>query len=122
MGILTDAFGKLFGVIWDSMVWLFGGLIDIFQPVIDILTVFWQLFFDISRAILYLIYMIGVLAVLLFQVLFEAGAILWSVVVGFAQTLSSLFYSPLGSSGHGYSEMITRIFDALEPLQIDVIA
>jgi hypothetical protein len=66
--------------------------------------------------------MIGVLAVKLFQVIFEAAKVLWSLIVGFGRTLASLHYTPQSGSGNGYSEMIGRMFTDLKVLQIDVIA
>lgn len=66
--------------------------------------------------------MIGVLAVKLFLVIFEAAKFLWALIVGFAKTLASLSYSPRGSGGNGYSEMLGKLFTALEPMQINVVA
>lgn len=66
--------------------------------------------------------MIGVLAVKLFLVIFEAAKFLWALIVGFAKTLASLSYSPRGSGGNGYSEMLGKLFKALEPMQINVVA
>lgn len=72
--------------------------------------------------LLYLLYKIGVLAVKLFQVIFEVAKLIWSLAVGFARTLASLHYSPMGGSGNGYSSMLGRLFSNLGVLQIDVVA
>lgn len=133
MGIIGDAFGKLFrflgslfsglfGVIWDVIKWLGKQIANLFQNLIDILIAFFEVIYDLIMGLLYLLYMIGVLAVKLFLVIFEAAKVLWSLVVGFANTLASLSYTPQAGSGNGYSSMIGKIFAALEPLQINVIA
>lgn len=133
MGIIGDAFGKLFrflgsifsnlfGVIWDGLVWLARQIGKFFQGLIDVLLAFFEVIYDLIRGLLYLLYMIGVLAVKLFLVIFEAAKVLWSLVVGFANTLGSLAYTPQAGSGNGYSSMIGNIFNALEPLQINIVA
>lgn len=71
---------------------------------------------------MYLIYMIGVLAVKLFQVLFELAKLLWAFVQGLGRTIGSLFYTELPSSGHGYSAMMGRVVESLGVLQLDVVA
>lgn len=122
MGIIGDAFGKLFTIIWDVIVWIATFIKSLFQTLIDIIVGFFEVIFALISGLLYLLYMIGVLAVKLFLVFFEVGKILISLVVGFARTLSSLSYSPRSSGGHGYSEMIGNIFTKLEPLQLAPIA
>ena len=122
MGILGDAFGKLFDLFWSFGEWLIGGIASLFQFLIDLLVNFFTVIFDVIRALLYIVYMIGVLAVKLFEVLFEIGSLLVSLIVGFGRTLGSLAYSPRGSGGHGYSDTISKLFHALEPIQLDVIA
>lgn len=122
MGIIEDALSWIGNLIWSAIQWLLGGIQDFFQVLIDLIVGFFQVIFDVIEGILYFLYMIGVLAVKLFHVLLEAGALLWSLIVGFARTLGSLSYSPRGSGGHGYSEMIGRIFTKLEPFQLEPIA
>jgi|SRR5690625_148808 len=122
LDILGDAFGKLFRVIWDVIVWIAEFIRDLFQGLIDVIVAFFQVIFDLIKGLLYLLYMIGVLAAKLFSVIFETGKILISLVVGFGNTLATLSYSPRSSAGHGYSETIGRLFNALEPLQITPIA
>lgn len=119
---LGDVFGKLFSVIWAAIKWIGNLLKMLFQSLIDLLIVFFTAIFDVIRGLLYLLYMIGVLAVKLFQVIFEAAKILWSLIQGFARTLASLSYSPRGSGGNGYSEMIGKIMTNLNVMQLDVIA
>lgn len=133
MGIIGDAFkklfsflgsifGALFGVIWDGLKWIGNLLKNLFQFLIDVLIAFFKVIYDLIEGLLYLLYMIGVLAVKLFQVIFEAAKILWSLIVGFGRTLASLSYSPRGSGGNGYSDMIGKLFNSLQPLQINSIA
>lgn len=117
-----DLFGKLFDVIWEVIKWIGRLLKKLFEVLIDLLTSFFTVIFELIEGILYLLYMIGVLAVKLFQVIFEAAKILWSLMVGFARTLASLSYTPRSSGGHGYSEVIGKLMTNLSVLQIDVIA
>lgn len=119
---LGDVFGKLFSVIWEGVKWI-GNLIKmLFQGLIDFLFIFFTAIFDVIKGLLYLLYMIGVLAVKLFLVIFEAAKILWSLIVGFGRTLGSLKYTPTSGGGHGYSEIIGKLMTNLNVLQIDVIA
>src|SRR5690625_2470606 len=122
MGIIGDAFGKLFTLIWDVVLWIASFFKGLLQTIVDIIVGFFEVIFALISGLLYLLYMIGVLAVKLFLVFFEAGKILISLVVGFGRTLASLSYSPRSSGGHGYSEMIGNIFTKLEPLQLAPIA
>lgn len=122
LGIIGDAFGKLFTIIWDVVLWIANFFKGLLQTIVDIIVGFFQVIFDLIAGLLYLIYMIGVLAVKLFLVMFEAGKVLISLVTGFGRTLASLSYSPRGSGGHGYSETIGKLFRALEPLQLAPIA
>jgi hypothetical protein len=122
MGIIGDAFGKLFDVIWGVIEWIGSLIRDLFQGLIDLIVGFFKIIYALIDGLLYFLYMIGVLAVKLFLVLGEVGKLLWSLVVGFGKTLVSLSYTPQGSSGSGYSENIGKVFDLLDFFQIDVIA
>ncbi len=122
MGIIEDAFGKLFDILWSVALWIYEGFLGMLQTLLDIIIGFFEVIFDLIRGILYLLYMIGVLAVKLFQVLLEAGQILWSLIVGFGNTLGSLSYSSRATGGHGYSDTIGKLFNALEPMQLAPIA
>lgn len=133
MGIIGDAFSKLFSflatlfsrlfsAIWEAVKWIGDLLKDLFQFLIDLLIQFIEVIFALVDGLLYLLYMIGFLAVKLFLVIFEAAKILWSLVVGLGNTLASLSYSPRGASGHGYSEIIGIIFSKLDVLQLNSIA
>lgn len=119
---LGNVFSKLFGVIWDGIEWIGNLIKNLFQGLIDFLGILVDAIFGLIAGLLYLLYMIGVLAVKLFLVLFEAVKILWALIVGFSKTLVSLTYTPQVSSGNGYSEMIGKIVDIAEPLQINSIA
>ncbi|MGG5253527.1 hypothetical protein ACQYAD_08530 [Neobacillus sp. SM06] len=122
MGIIGSAFGKLFNVIWSGIKWLGQFIKNLFQGLIDLLVGFFKVIYALIDGLLYLLYKIGMLAVKLFELLFETAKLLWSLVVGFARTLASLSYSPRGSSGTGYSEMLGKLFANLSFLQIDVVA
>lgn len=133
MGVIGDAFGKLFsflgslfsglfGVIWDGLKWIGDLLAKLFQGLVDIIIGFFKVIYALIDGLLYLLYMIGVVAVKLFLVIFEAAKVLWSLIVGFGRTLASLSYSPKSSGGNGYSDMIGKLFSNLKVLQIDSIA
>lgn len=93
--------------------WAINAIGGFFNRIIDIITTVIDAFFALVAGLLHFIYMIGVLAVKLFQLFFSLGSILVSLVVGFARTLQSLTFTPNSSSGHGYSDVIIRIFDNL---------
>lgn len=115
-------FARLFRLLKECFEWLGQLLERIFQALIDVLVSFFTVIYDLIRAVLYLIYMIGVLAVKLFQVLWAIGKLLWSFIEGFGRTVASLFYTERTSSGHGYSEMMGRVAANLDVLQLDVVA
>lgn len=119
---LYDAFSQLFRMLYELFVWLGQLLQRLFQSLIDVLVSFFMVIYDLIRGLMYLLYMIGVLAVKLFTVLFELAKLLWAFVQGFARTIASLFYTERESSGHGYSEMMGRIVDSMDVLQLDVVA
>lgn len=121
-GFLGDLFGQLFSAIWGAIEWLLKGIASLFQMLIDLVVSIFTIIFEVIQGLLYLIYMIGVLAVKLFFVMFEAGKLLFSLVTGFARTLASLTYTPRSGAGHGYSEMMGKIMSNLNYLQIDVVA
>jgi phage-related protein len=121
-GIITDAFGKLFDVIWSVIKWIGGLIKKLFQGLIDLLVGFFKVIYALIDGLLYFLYKIGVLAVKLFLLFFELAKMIVSLFVGFAKTLSSLVYVPRGGAGHGYSEMLGKIFTALKPLNLDPIA
>lgn len=123
MGIIGDAFKKLFDVLWDAIKWVGTLLKNLFQGLVDIFIGFFEVIYALIDGLLYFLYKVGVLAVKLFLLLFEAAKVLWSLVVGFAKTLASLSYTPRGSSGAGgYSEVFGKLFGMLDTLQINVVA
>lgn len=122
MGIIGDAFGKLFSLLWQIIVWIGNFIKSLFQGLIDILIGFFKAIYALIDGLLYLLYMIGILAVKLFLVIFNAAKVLWSLIVGFVRTLGSLVYTPHSSGGNGYSEMFGKIMGDLSYLQIDVFA
>lgn len=122
MGVIGDALKWIGDLIWNAIKWVLDGIGNFIQNLIDILIGFFEVIYALIEGLLYFLYMIGVLAVKLFQVILETASILWSLVVGFGRTLASLSYTPRGSGGHGYSETIGKIFKALEHLQLTPIA
>lgn len=119
---LYSTFTRLFIMLYDLFVWLGQLLQRLFQSLIDVLVSFFMVIYDLIRGLMYLLYMIGVLAVKLFIVLFELVKLLWAFVQGLGRTIASIFYDPLPSSGHGYSEMMGRIVGSMDALQLDVVA
>jgi hypothetical protein len=122
LGILGDAFGKMFGVIWDVIQWIGQLIKSLFQDLIDLIVSFFEIIYALIDGVLYFLFKCGVLIVKLFILLFETAKLLWSLVVGFTKTLASLTYIQRGSSGTGYSETLGKLFDSLSVLQIDRIA
>lgn len=119
---IGEALNRLFAFLGDFANFIAQLLTKLFNMLISVLLAFFQVIYDVIRCVLYLIYMIGVLAVKLFLVLFELGKLLVSFVVGLFRTAGSLFYTSRGSGGHGYSSTIGKIFSKLDALQLDVVA
>lgn len=119
---LYSTFTRLFIMLYDLFVWLGQLLQRLFQSLIDVLVSFFMVIYDLIRGLMYLLYMIGVLAVKLFFVLFELAKLLWAFIQGLARTVAGLFYNPIPSSGHGYSGMMGRVVGAMDVLQLDVVA
>lgn len=110
LGIIGDAFKKLFDVIWDVIKWIGRQIANLFQFLIDILVAFFKVIYDLIAGLLYLLYKIGVLAVKLFQLFLETAQLLWSFVVGLIRTMGQLVFSPIGSSpNNAYSGMIGNV-------------
>ncbi|OIJ07627.1 hypothetical protein BKP35_18240 [Anaerobacillus arseniciselenatis] len=143
-GIFSTTFGRLFSVIWDGIQWLGGQIArffswlgqliwdaiiwlgdllkDLFFTLLNLLLAFFEVIYALIHGLLYFLFQIGLIAVKIFQIFYELAKLIISFFVGLGQTLSSLSYTPQQSSGHGYSEMISQIFTALEPMQLNVIA
>lgn len=119
---LYDTFSQLFKLLYQLFVWLGELLQRLVQSLIDVLVSFFMVIYDVIRGVMYLIYMIGVLAAKLFIVLFELAKLLWAFVQGFIKTIGSLFYTERTASGHGYSEMMGRVVESMDVLQLDVVA
>lgn len=120
--MISDLFSWLGNLLWGAIEWLFSGLASFLQLLIDIIIGFFEVIFALIAGLLYFLYMISVLAVKLFLVIFETAKILWALVEGFARTLASLSYSPRTASDNGYSEIIGKLFNELDKLQIEPIA
>lgn len=121
-GILTDAFGKLFGVIWNVIKWIGNLIRNLFQGFIDVIIDFFEVMYALVDGLLYFIFKIAILAVKLFQIFFEIAKLIWALITGLSNTLVSLSYTPQTSSQTGYSEILGTLFSNLSYLQIDVIA
>lgn len=124
LGIIGDAFKKLFDVIWSGISWLGRQIGRFFQALIDILVGFFTVIFDLIAGLLYLLFKIGVLAVKLFQVLLGAAQLLWSFIVGLIKTMGQLVFSPIGQSpNNAYGSMIGQVMThANGALQLTSIA
>lgn len=118
---LGDAFKKLFNLLWDVIKWIGNFIYKLFKAFIDAILKAVEVFFALIDAFLYFLYMIGVLVVKIFTIIFQTAKLLWSLIVGLGKTLASLTYVP-HSSGNGYSSTISKIFGAMEPLQINSVA
>jgi len=110
------------GVLWDAIGWLGNLLGDFFQFLIDIIVGFFEVIYALIDGFFYFLYNVGLLAVKLFQVFFEVGRLIISFIQGIANTLQSIFYTPQSSSGTGYSDILGNVFNALDVLQLNVIA
>lgn len=121
MGVIGDAFKKLFGLLWDVIQWIGRFIYKLFKPLIDVILKVVEVFFALIDAFLYFIYCIGLVVVKLFIIIFQAAKLLWSLVVGLGHTLASLTYVP-HSPNNGYSSTIGKLFGVMEPLQINTIA
>ncbi|WP_017187391.1 hypothetical protein [Alkalibacillus haloalkaliphilus] len=119
---IWDAISWIGSLIWDAITWLGELLRDLFQFLIDLLISFFEVIYALIDGFLYFLYNIGLLAVKVFMIFFEVGKLIISFIQGIAATLQSLFFTPGGTGGHGYSGMIGQIFTALEVLQLHVIA
>jgi len=110
MGIIGDAFGKLFSVLWSAVSWLGKQIGKFFQSLFDLLINFFLFFYDLIAGLLYFLFKVGVLAVKLFQVLLAAGQMLWSFIVGLIRTMGQLVYNPIGQSpNNAYAPMIGQV-------------
>lgn len=110
MGIIGDAFGKLFSVLWMVVSWLGKQIAKFFQSLFDLLINFFLFFYDLIAGLLYFLFKVGVLAVKLFQVLLAAGQMLWSFIVGLIRTMGQLVYNPIGQSpNNAYGSMIGQV-------------
>lgn len=135
MGIIGDAFKKLFSVIWSGVTWLGNAFFTaikwlgeqigrFFQFLFDLLISFFTVIYDLIAGLLYLLYKIGVLAVRFFQVILEAGKLLWSFVVGMSKTMVQLVYNPIGASpNNAYGKDIGMVMThANNALQLNSVA
>ncbi|MCS5149217.1 hypothetical protein L2U10_13605, partial [Staphylococcus aureus] len=92
MGIIGDAFKKLFGLLWEVIKWIGNLLYRLFKPVIDVIMKVVEVIFALIDAFLYFLYSIGLVVTKLFILIFQTAKLLWSLVVGFGKTLASLTY------------------------------
>lgn len=123
MGILGDAFSKLFSVIWSGLKWLGTQIQNLFKKLLEVIISFFRFIYYMIDGFLYFLFSVGVVAVKVFLIFFELGKVLISIFVGFGKTLASFTYIQRSSSGNGYSDTIGRIMTAAnDSLQLDVIA
>ena len=116
-------FSWLGRLIWQAVEWVGGLLVDLFTSLFNLLLSFFTFIFDLIGVFGYFLYQIGLLAAKIFMIFFELLKLIYSFFVGLGQTLASLTYTPQGSGGHGYSQMIGQVFSyADSSLQLNVIA
>ena len=119
---ISDIAQTILDFLYNMMRWLGDLLSRLFQALINVLVNFFSVIYELIKGLLYLLYMIGVLAAKLFMLLLKLGQLAYSFTVGFIRTLGSLFYSPGGSAGHGYSETMGKVSQLLKFMQVDVLA
>ncbi|MGE6349413.1 hypothetical protein ACQKIY_31245 [Bacillus mycoides] len=123
MGIIGDAFKKLFGLLWEVIKWIGNLLYKLFKPVIDVFMTVVEVVFALVDSFLYFLYCCGLVIAKVFIVIFQAAKLLWSLVVGFGKTLASLTYVPgFKSAGTGYTEVVGKLFKIIEPMQMNSVA
>lgn len=135
LGIIGDAFKKLFDVIfnavmfvvngiWNAIKWLGEQIGKLFQVIIDLLISFFTVIFDLIKGLLYFLGQILVLIGKFFLILLDVAKLAWSFVVGITRTMGQLFYSPAGSSvNNSYSSEIGRVMTyANQYLQLKPLA
>jgi len=66
MGIIGDAFKKLFGLLWEVIKWIGNLLYKLFKPVIDVFMKVVEVIFALIDAFLYFLYSIGLVVTKLF--------------------------------------------------------
>lgn len=121
LGIIGDAFKKLFDVIfsavlfvvngiWSAIKWVVEQIGRLFQVLIDLLISFFTVIFDLIKGILYFLAQILVLIGKFFMILLEVAKLVWSFIVGITRTMGQLIYSPQGASSNNvYSQEIGRV-------------
>lgn len=110
-------------MLWSVFKWLGDLLKNLFNALMDLLISFFEVIYDLIRGLLYLLYMIGVLAAKLFFVLLKLGQLAYSMVVGFLRTIGNMVYTPGGSTHHALSGMVGKtIKPALDALHMDIVA
>ena len=120
--MISDIAQTILDFLYNMMSWLGDLLSRLFQALINVLVNFFSVIYELIKGLLYLLYMIGVLAAKLFMLLLKLGQLAYSFTVGFIRTLGSLFYSPGGSAGHGYSATMGKVSQLLKFMQVDVLA
>lgn len=121
LGIIGDAFKKLFDIIigavkfvvdgiWNAIKWVAQQIANLFQSLIDLLISFFTVIFDLIKGILYFLAQILILIGKFFMILLETAKLAWSFIVGIGRTMAQLVYSPVGSSaGNAYSSDIGKV-------------
>lgn len=135
LGIIGDAFKKLFDVIfsavmfvvngiWNAIKWLATQIGKLFQALIDLLISFFTVIFDVIKGILYFLGQILVLVGKFFMILLETAKLAWSFIVGITRTMGQLIYNPGSSSVNNvYSSEIGRVMTyANQYLQLKPLA
>jgi len=131
--ILTNSFSNLFGTIWDGITWLgnllnsmiqsvINTIVNGFQSIIDLFVGFFKIIYAIIDGLFYFIEKLVTLVVLFFQIIFNVAKLIFSFMQGMARTMQSLFFDPINSSNLPIGTTIGRIFNIIEPMQLNVVA
>ena len=122
MNFFKKAMTTIMDFLFDLFTWLGDLLERLFQALLDVLANFFKVIYDLIYCLLYLIYKIGVVAVKLFQILWEIAKLIVAFIVGLFKSLASIFYTPTESAGHGFSAPMGKVMQNLDVFQLNVVA
>lgn len=112
----TRIFGRLFEFLGN----LFGYL---FQQLFNFLKFLFRPLFILIGIIFYVLYKLGVLAVLLLQVFLAIGKLFFALVKGIFVTLAGFSFTPSSTRSDGqWTSIFTNVVDGLGSYQLDTLA
>lgn len=127
MGILTDAFSKLFawgGNILSSLItWIKSFFTGLFQGLFEFLKLLFRPVFILIAFLFYFIYQLGYIVMLIFQIFLGVGKVTISLVKGIFLTLTGFHYAPSSPVSGTWSNIFSNIAaNGLPYFQLDIIA